>query len=112
MVTALYILGWLVIVVLLAADLRARTTSPDPAGTTVRREIPQEPSILGKFFARNAPAPEPPKDYPTASLPRKKLSWRHQMRDLQAEHNTKQKERDALTRPPQSKENSHVRQTR
>lgn len=40
---------------------------------------------------------EPPKDYPVHSIPRTRGSWRKQKSALEAEHNSKQKELDALT---------------
>ena len=56
-----------------------------------------ETPVLDKFKFWK-PEPEPPKDYPVQSLPRGRGSWRRQKQALEASHNSKQKERDALTR--------------
>ena len=58
----------------------------------------------GFHFPFFKPEPEAPKDYPVQSIPRTAGSWRRQRVELQKQHNSKQKERDAL----KPKENRNV----
>ena len=56
-----------------------------------------ETPVLDKFKFWK-PEPEAPKDYPVQSIPRTSGPWRRRKQALEASHNSKQKERDALTR--------------
>lgn len=58
----------------------------------------------GFHFPFFKPELEAPKDYPVQSIPRTAGSWRRQRVELQKQHNSKQKERDAL----KPKENRNV----
>ena len=68
-----------------------------PLGWLGDQPAVKETPVLDKFKFWK-PEPEPPKDYPVQSLPRGRGSWRRQKQALEASHNSKQKERDALTR--------------
>lgn len=68
-------------------------------------ETKQEPFSFAKWFK---PEAEPEKNYPIRTMPRTSGPWRIQRRNLEAQHNTKQKERDALV-APMKKENANVR---
>lgn len=59
-------------------------------------EVPQVSASIREWFTPEAT--QPTVDVPTMrnTMPRVRPSWRKQRRDLQAAHNSKQKERDAL----------------
>ncbi len=69
-----------------------------PRASGAKPETPLETSKVWDC-SRTAP-PEAPKDYVTTSIPRGPRSWRMKRRELEREHNTQQKERDALISSP------------
>lgn len=73
---------------------------------------PKGTQSVSEFLGFKKPEPEAPRDYAQTSIPRTRGPWRRQMRDLQAEHNTQQKERDALFAPQSQQENPNVRKAR
>lgn len=74
-------------------------------GSVVRISIVPDTPLLNQLLSTPhtekfkfwKPDPAPPKDYPVHSIPRTRGSWRKQKSALEAEHNSKQKELDALT---------------
>jgi hypothetical protein len=98
MVIGLWIVVWILVCVIVVREL----SRPIPSQPST--ELPYSPTWFKTMLGVKTPT-EPAKDYPIATISRTRGPWRRQMRDLQADHNTKQKERDAFTRPkPMSKE--------
>jgi hypothetical protein len=91
-----FILGWIggavvtVAILWLCSNRVARVT---PEGIKIGRVLALD---KGKPFAfwKKEPEPEPRK--PLGSIPRTVGPWRRQRLDWQKQHNSKQKERDAL----------------
>jgi hypothetical protein len=80
-----------------------RELSRPPKPAPQYQELPWFKTLLGEKAK-----PEAPKDYVNTSIPRTRGPWRKQMQTLQADHNTVQKHRDALTKPSSKEKKPHA----
>lgn len=93
---------------LLLVELLRAAAQPNPASGKPAASLTQKATSRFPFSWKPEAKPEATVR-PVGTISRTKGSWRRQRLEIQRQHNSKQKERDALTNP---KEQSHATKTR